>query len=98
MSSIANLPAAADRGRLLIVCPDQPGIVAAVSRFLFDCGANIVHSDQHTTDPSGGLFFLRVEFDLPDLAESAVEMDAAFAEAIATPREHCVCPPVADLR
>lgn len=87
MPNLSNLPEIADRGRLLIVCPDQPGIVAAVSRFLFDCGANIVHSDQHTTDPSGGLFFLRVEFDLPDLAENIAEMDAAFAEAIALPRD-----------
>ena len=86
MPNTINPPAAADRGRLLIVCPDQPGIVAAVSRFLFDCGANIVHSDQHTTDPSGGLFFLRIEFDLPELADAVAEMDAAFAEAIATPR------------
>ncbi|MES2462196.1 MAG: formyltetrahydrofolate deformylase [Armatimonadota bacterium] len=86
MPNPANLPADTDRGRLLIVCPDQPGIVAAVSRFLFDCGANIVHSDQHTTDPSGGLFFLRIEFDLPELSESVAEMDAAFAESIATPR------------
>ena len=27
-----------DRGRLLVTCPDRPGIVAAVSRFLFEAG------------------------------------------------------------
>ena len=52
--------------RLLISCPDRPGIVAAVSRFLFECGANIVRSDQYSTDPEGGVFFLRMEFTLPE--------------------------------
>jgi formyltetrahydrofolate deformylase len=51
--------------RLLASCPDRPGIVAAVSRFLFDAGANIVRSDQYSSDPSGGTFFLRMEFALP---------------------------------
>jgi formyltetrahydrofolate deformylase len=50
--------------RLLISCPDRPGIVAAVSEFLFDWGANIVRSDQYSTDPEGGAFFMRVEFAL----------------------------------
>lgn len=57
----------ASRLRLLVSCPDRPGIVAAVSRFLADHGANIVASDQYTMDPEGGLFFLRMEFDVPDL-------------------------------
>jgi formyltetrahydrofolate deformylase len=53
--------------RLLITCPDRPGIVAGVSRFLFEAGANIVRSDQYSTDPEGGTFFLRMEFALePD--------------------------------
>ena len=68
-----------DRGRLLVACPDRPGIVATVSRFLFEAGANIVHSDQHTTDPEGGRFFLRVEFDLPSLRLRLPELEAAFA-------------------
>ena len=50
--------------RLLISCPDRPGIVAGVSRFLYEAGANIVRSDQYSTDPSGGTFFLRMEFAL----------------------------------
>ena len=51
--------------RLLISCDDRPGIVSAVSGFLFDAGANIVRSDQYTTDPEGGHFFMRMEFFLP---------------------------------
>src|SRR4051812_39303250 len=52
------------RGRLLITCPDRHGIVAAVAGFLADSGANIVSSDQHSTDPEGGEFFMRMEFNL----------------------------------
>jgi formyltetrahydrofolate deformylase len=50
--------------RLLIACADRPGIVAAVSGFLFERGANIVDSHQYSSDPSGGRFFLRTEFFL----------------------------------
>lgn len=48
--------------RLLISCHDRPGIINEVSRFLFESGANIIHSDQHSSDPAGGEFFLRMEF------------------------------------
>lgn len=51
--------------RILIACPDRPGIIAAVSRFLYERDANIVRSDQFSTDPTGGEFFLRMEFTLP---------------------------------
>ncbi|TCZ73574.1 formyltetrahydrofolate deformylase [Paenibacillus albiflavus] len=55
------------RARMLISCPDQPGIVAGVSQFLYEHDANIVQSDQYTMDPEGGMFFIRIEFDLPHL-------------------------------
>ena len=67
-----------NRARLLISCPDRPGIVAAVSQCLFEQGANIVHSDQHTTDPKGGVFFMRIEFDLQDLDTRGPELERAF--------------------
>jgi formyltetrahydrofolate deformylase len=38
--------------------------VAAVAGFLAGSGANIVSSDQHSTDPEGGEFFMRMEFTL----------------------------------
>jgi formyltetrahydrofolate deformylase len=56
--------------RLLVACPDRPGIVAAVSGFLFGLGANIVSSHQYSTDPTGGRFFLRTELFLAGLLES----------------------------
>lgn len=51
--------------RLVVSCRDQPGIVATVASFLFKAGANIVRSDQFSTDPTDGMFFLRMEFTLP---------------------------------
>jgi formyltetrahydrofolate deformylase len=51
--------------RLLVSCPDRPGIVAGVSRFVADSGGNILRLDQYSSDPWGGTFFLRMEFTLP---------------------------------
>jgi len=67
------------RGRLLISCPDRPGIVAAVSQFLFEQGANLADSDQHSTDPEAGMFFLRTEFLLEGLTERRKTLEAAFS-------------------
>jgi formyltetrahydrofolate deformylase len=72
-------------GRLLVSCTDRPGIVAAISQFLRDRGANILQSDQHTTDPEGGVFFMRTEFRLDGLEAIAGELEREFAEAVAAP-------------
>ena len=48
---------------LLLSCPDQQGLVASVSDFLYRHGGNIVHADQHT-DREQGRFLQRVEFEL----------------------------------
>lgn len=69
----------ANRARMLISCPDQPGIVAAVSQFLFEYGANIVQSDQYTMDPEGGMFFIRIEFDLEKLESRVEQLKVAFS-------------------
>src|ERR1700733_6974909 len=66
--------------RLLILCPDGPGIVAAVSRFLFEQGANIVNSDQYSTHPEHGTFFMRSAFYLPAIDGHRDAFDAAFGE------------------
>ena len=70
-----------DTGRLLVSCPDQPGIVAAVTAFLRDRGANLTHSSQYSSDPEGGSFFLRVVFHGAD----PVELGDAFAAEVAAP-------------
>jgi formyltetrahydrofolate deformylase len=67
-----------DRARMLISCPDRAGIVAAVSTFLFEQGANIVQSDQYTTDPETGRFFMRIEFDVVNLEERCEAIKQAF--------------------
>ncbi|SMF24274.1 formyltetrahydrofolate deformylase [Paenibacillus barengoltzii] len=72
-----------NRARMLISCPDGPGIVAAVSRFLYEHGANIVQSDQYTMDPEGGMFFMRIEFDLDGLDGRIDALKSDF-EAIAS--------------
>jgi formyltetrahydrofolate deformylase len=69
-------------GRLLVSCTDRPGIVAAVSSFLRDRGANILQSDQHTTDPEGGQFFMRLEFRLEGLEDVAEEIEREFAAQV----------------
>lgn len=66
--------------RLLITCPDRPGIVAVVSNFLAARGANITESQQYSTDPFGGTFFLRLEFHTDGAAESHADLAAQFAE------------------
>ncbi len=48
---------------LIIQCPDKRGVVLAISQWVFNCGGNIIQSDQYTTDPSGGHFFMRIVFD-----------------------------------
>ncbi|OLS33677.1 formyltetrahydrofolate deformylase [Bacillus sp. MRMR6] len=69
-----------NRGRLLVSCPDQPGIVSAVSQFLFSYNANIIESSQYSTNPEGGTFFIRIEFECPGLKEKATLMEQQFAE------------------
>jgi formyltetrahydrofolate deformylase len=64
--------------RLLISCPDGPGIVAAVSHFLFEQGANIVSSDQYSTDPQHGSFYMRSTFYLPAIEQDRGAFEAAF--------------------
>ncbi|MFC4402670.1 formyltetrahydrofolate deformylase [Gracilibacillus xinjiangensis] len=67
-----------NRARLLINCPDQPGIVAAVSQFLSEHNANIIESNQYSTNPKGGEFFIRIEFEMPNLKEKKDSLEAGF--------------------
>jgi formyltetrahydrofolate deformylase len=59
--------------------------VAAVSRFLFEHGANILDADQHSTDPGGGTFFMRMEFAVEGLDLPRGEFERAFAAEVARP-------------
>ena len=68
--------------RLVIHCADRPGIVAAVSNFLYNHGANITMLDQHSTDPEGGRFFMRLEFQTPHLDLPRSVLERSFGEAV----------------
>ncbi|MBN2349852.1 MAG: formyltetrahydrofolate deformylase [Bacteroidales bacterium] len=48
---------------LLMFCPDQQGIVARVTEFLFNNNGNIIYLDQHV-DRQDGIFFMRIEWEL----------------------------------
>jgi formyltetrahydrofolate hydrolase len=48
---------------LLFSCPDQKGIVAAVSGFIARHNGNILDADQYSLQPEN-MLFMRVEWDL----------------------------------
>lgn len=54
---------------LNLSCPDRPGIVHAVSGFLFENGGNIEEAAQYN-DHDTGLFFMRVQFACAGLTEA----------------------------
>ena len=69
--------------RLLVQCPDRPGIVAAVSSFLFEHGANIVQADQYSSDEGRGRFFLRMEYEVEHLDAPPEEIAERFGAEVA---------------
>jgi formyltetrahydrofolate deformylase len=72
----------APTSRLLLACPDQPGLIARVSGFLAESGLNIVDVDQHSS--AEGRFFMRMVFDrIPDAEQEGLEM--RFAREIGEP-------------
>ena len=48
---------------LLLHCPDQPGIISEITRFITDNKGNIVYLDQYV-DREDGMFFMRIEWEL----------------------------------
>lgn len=70
--------------RLVIQCADQPGIVAAVSTFLYHQNANITALDQYSTDPVQGQFFMRLEFQTTQLHQKLERIKKTFKERVAS--------------
>jgi len=62
---------------LLLSCPDQKGLVASVSDFLYRNDGNIIHADQHT-DAEEGIFLQRVEWELAGFRIPREEISEAF--------------------
>jgi formyltetrahydrofolate deformylase len=73
------------RAILLVQCPDRPGIVAAISSFLYRHGANILDFDQHTSVDNGGAYFTRLEFQTDRLDLPVEDLQHAFALDVARP-------------
>lgn len=74
---------AQDIARLIISCPDQPGIVAAVTDLISELGGNIISLDQYSTGVEGGRFFQRTVFHLPGLVAAKPQVEAAIEEKLA---------------
>jgi formyltetrahydrofolate deformylase len=64
---------------LTLACPDRPGIVAAVTRRLYERGCNILDAQQFDAIDTGR-FFMRVVFARLGPEQDAADLDADFAE------------------
>ena len=75
----------APRAILLVRCPDRPGIVAAISSFLYRHGANITDFDQHTSEDEAAIYFTRLEFQTERIDLPLDDLEKAFALDVARP-------------
>ena len=63
---------------LLISCPDQKGITATVTDFIYKNNGNIIHADQHIDDQDN-IFFMRIEWSLEDFSLESASIESAFS-------------------
>jgi formyltetrahydrofolate deformylase len=68
--------------RLLLSCPDRPGIVARVAGFLAAADRNIIDADQHSTDQAR--LFMRLVFEAAPENERE-QLYARFGAEVAEP-------------
>ncbi len=68
-----------NQGALIVSCPEKQGIIAAITQFLYENGANILHSDQFSTNPESGHFFMRVQFLMDNLTGRIDELRQQFS-------------------
>lgn len=64
--------------RLIISCPDRPGIVSDVSSYVFRAGGNIAEANQYH-DPVTGMFFMRYVIDTAGMKIGVDQFEAGFA-------------------
>ncbi|MER9926408.1 formyltetrahydrofolate deformylase [Mesorhizobium sp. M0048] len=79
---------------LTLSCPDQPGIVSAVSGLLHQAGCNILDAQQFE-DIETGCFFMRVVFLRLERAKSEEEIASAVEELASRVAMNCVLRPSA---
>src|SRR5262245_49969034 len=68
--------------RLLLSCPDRPGIVARVAGYLAEQGRNIIDVDQHSTEEDS--LFMRLVFEAAPASERE-SLYERFAVGVAEP-------------
>lgn len=74
------------RNTILIHCPDQSGIISAITGFIHNKGGNIVYLDQHV-DEELGVFFMRLESEFSNNTIAFSEFKEEFETKLATPYE-----------
>ncbi len=68
---------------LLIHCPDQQGIISKVTNFIASSNGNTLYLEQHV-DTDEDAFFMRLECEFPDKANSLKTFKERFESEIAT--------------
>lgn len=71
---------------LLMHCPDQPGIIAAVTDFINVNGGNIIYLDQHV-DLEQNVFFMRIEWELENFVIPKNKIEEYFNTLYASKRQ-----------
>ena len=74
----------------LLSGPDQPGLVAQMSGWIYQRGGNIIHADQHR-DMEAEVFFQRIEWIPQSAEESLAEEAEAFKRFAAGLNMDVVC-------
>ena len=69
-----------NRARLLVKCPDKPGIVSVLSTFLLKYNANIIESSQYSSNPENLTFFIRLEYHCENLQMKVEVMEQEFKQ------------------
>lgn len=64
--------------KLLLYCPDKPGILAEVTDFITVNKGNIIYLDQHV-DHVENIFFMRIEWELQDFLIPQEKIEDYFA-------------------
>ncbi len=82
MNSISN-NSNSNTAILLMHCPDQPGIVAKITEFLYQNNGNVIYLDQHV-DHQEKVFFMRIEWELEKFAIPQDKIAEYFGTLIAS--------------
>lgn len=72
-----------DTAILSMYCPDQPGIVAKITEFLYQNSGNVIYLDQHV-DRQEKVFFMRIEWELENFAIPRDKIAEYFGTLIAS--------------